>query len=120
MSSPLRRGLVLGAAFALLASAMMLPLDLGPRKWPSVAAALANRFCVGVALALARPSLPAALAQRPLLWGAAAGAALSASDAIVTGEYVPILANGAVGGALVSLADARWSARQSRVRSRSA
>ncbi|TYB79998.1 hypothetical protein [Maritimibacter fusiformis] len=92
--SPLLTGLIAGLAFGLVSVVTMLPMTFEDRP-RALAASFASRFAIGFLI----PNL--SLGGPDWLVGAAVGLMISASDAIVTRAYAPILGMGALGGALI-------------------
>ena len=90
-------GLVYGAASA----ASMLPFEF-PDKKAALAGAFVNRFAIGFVIGLARTGWPGWVS------GAVLGVLLSLSDAIITKAWAPILAFGAVGGAVIGWVVGKW------------
>ena len=91
---PVVLSLICGVAFGALAVALMLPMAF-PNKRTALIAAFASRFAIGFLIPLI--ALPVAGFAK----GALVGLLVSLPDAIVTKAYVPILAVGVVGGAIV-------------------
>jgi hypothetical protein len=86
--------LICGVGFGALAVALMLPMSF-PNKRTALIAAFASRFAIGFLIPLVVLPVPG------LLKGALVGLLVSLPDAIVTKAYVPILAVGTVGGAII-------------------
>jgi hypothetical protein len=99
--SPLTLGLVCGIVFGALAAAAMLPLSF-PDKNAALLGAFLNRLTIGIVIGAVwgSPQI-SALHLSAWLIGAATGLLLSAADAVITKAYVPILAIGTVGGAVI-------------------
>ena len=91
---PVVLSLICGTGFGALAVALMLPMSF-PNKRTALIAAFASRFAIGFLIPLV--SLPVASFAK----GALVGLLVSLPDAIVTKAYVPILAVGVVGGAII-------------------
>ena len=89
-------GVLLGLGCAVLASLLMIPLKFptADEKRRALLAAFLNRFALGFVVANVTLPLPSPVA------GAIVGFGVSASDAVVTKAYGPILGMGAVMGAL--------------------
>jgi hypothetical protein len=85
---------VAGLAFGALSVGLMLPLNL-PDKTTALLAAFADRFAIGFLIPLVSMPVPG------LVRGAIVGLLLSLPSAIVTKTYGPILAIGALGGAMI-------------------
>jgi hypothetical protein len=86
--------LACGLAFGAVAVGLMLPLEFPDRR-TALAAAFASRFAIGFLVPAVHLPVPMAIA------GAIVGLLVSLPDAIVTKAYVPILAIGTAGGALI-------------------
>jgi len=96
-------GIIAGVVFGALDVAAMLPLKFTDRT-TAFAAAFSSRFAIGLLATLVKMPLP------NWLTGLVVGLLISIPDAIVTKVYVPILASGIVGGAIVGWAAGRWAA----------
>jgi len=92
--SPLLLSLMCGVGFGALAVALMLPMEF-PNKRTALVAAFASRFAIGFLIPLVVLPVPG------IVKGALVGLLISLPDAIVTKAYVPILAVGVVGGAII-------------------
>ena len=92
--SPLVFGLLAGLSFGALSVAMMMPLSF-PDKRAALTGAFLNRFAIGLLIPLIHLPFP--------FWavGLAVGLLLSLPDAIITKAFGPIVAVGAVGGAVI-------------------
>ena len=90
-----------GAAFGLVAVAVMLPLSF-PDKRAALTAAFVDRFAIGFVIGVAALPWPG--------WAAGLffGLLLSAPSAIVTKAWAPILGLGAVGGVIIGLVVSRF------------
>jgi hypothetical protein len=99
--SRLLLGTICGLVYGALSAASMLPLTFQD-KTAALAGAFLNRFAIGFVIGAARLPLPG--------WahGLAFGVLLSLPDAIITKAYAPILALGAVGGAIIGIIVGRW------------
>jgi len=86
--------LICGFGFGALAVALMLPMAF-PNKRTALIAAFASRFAIGFLIPLVALPLPG------FMTGALVGLLISLPDAIVTKAYVPILAVGILGGAII-------------------
>jgi hypothetical protein len=91
---PIALSLICGVAFGGVAVAIMLPMSF-PDKRTALIAAFASRFAIGFLIPLVALPLPG------FLKGALVGLLVSLPDAIVTKAYIPILAVGVIGGAVV-------------------
>ena len=92
--NPIVLALICGVAFGVVAVALMLPMSF-PNKRTALIAAFASRFAIGFLIPLV--ALPVA----GFVKGALIGFLISLPDAVVTKAYVPILAVGVVGGAII-------------------
>jgi hypothetical protein len=92
--NPIVLAFICGVGFGALAVALMLPMRF-PDKRTALIAAFASRFAIGFLIPLV--ALPVAGPVK----GALVGLLISLPDAIVTKAYVPILAVGVVGGAII-------------------
>jgi hypothetical protein len=86
--------LICGVGFGLVAVALMLPMQF-PNKRVALTAAFASRFAIGFLIPLVALPVPS------LVKGGLVGLLISLPDAIVTKAYVPILAVGVLGGAII-------------------
>lgn len=103
-------GVICGLAWGTLTVFSMLPLTF-PDKTAALAGAFVNRFAIGAVLGavIGSPQL-AALNAAPWLIGVVVALLISASDAIITKAYGPVLTLGVVGGAVVGFVVGRWGA----------
>jgi uncharacterized membrane protein YjjP (DUF1212 family) len=92
--NPIVLSLICGVGFGALAVVLMLPMTF-PNKRTALIAAFASRFAIGFLIPLV------ALPMAGFVKGALVGLLISLPDAIVTRAYVPILAVGVVGGAII-------------------
>ena len=103
--SPVVVGLIAGLLFGAVDVALMLPMDF-PDKKTALIAAFLSRFAIGFLIPLVR------LPLHPALAGALVGLLISLPDAVVTKAYVPIIASGLIGGALIGWATSRFAQDQ--------
>ncbi len=101
--SPIAFGLLAGLIFGAVDVALMVPRSL-PDKRTAMLAAFASRFAIGFLIAVTQMPLP------PWARGAFVGLLISIPDAIVTKSYVPILASGVIGGAIIGVLAGRFCA----------
>ena len=92
--NPLVLSLICGVGFGTLAVVLMLPMTF-PDKRTALIAAFASRFAIGFLIPLVVLPVPG------FAKGALVGLLISLPDAIVTKAYVPILAVGVAGGAII-------------------
>jgi predicted neutral ceramidase superfamily lipid hydrolase len=92
--SPVVLSLICGVGFGAVAVGLMLPMTF-PNKRTALIAAFASRFAIGFLIPLVALPVPG------VAKGALIGLLISLPDAIVTRAYVPILAVGVVGGAII-------------------
>jgi hypothetical protein len=99
--SRLLLGLLAGLVYGTLSAASMIPMQF-PDKRAALAGAFLNRLAIGIVIGavIGAPQVDA-LRAPPWLVGLTAGVLLSAADAVITRAYAPILALGAVGGAVI-------------------
>jgi hypothetical protein len=99
--SRLLLGLIAGVAYGALSALSMLPLSF-PDKTPALTGAFLNRLAIGIMIG-AVIGAPQVMRLNVPSWavGLAVGLLLSASDAIITKAYAPILVLGALGGAVI-------------------
>jgi len=94
-------GLLAGVVYGALSAASMLPLPFADKR-AALLGAFLNRLAIGVVVSavVGAPQVDA-LRLPPWMIGLAAGVLLSAADAVITKAYAPILALGALGGAVI-------------------
>ena len=94
MMSSVLWGAIAGVVFGAVAVGLMLPLSF-PDKQAALLAAFADRFAIGLVIGCVQRPWPG--------WtvGLFFGLLLSLPSAIITKAYAPILAIGAVGGAVI-------------------
>jgi fructose-specific phosphotransferase system IIC component len=98
--NPVLVGFIAGLLFGAVDVAIMLPMDF-PDKKTALIAAFLSRFAIGFLIPLVKMPLP------PVLIGALVGLLVSLPDAVITKAYVPIMASGIIGGALIGWATSR-------------
>jgi hypothetical protein len=101
--NPVLVGLIAGLLFGAVDVAIMLPMDF-PDKKTALIGAFLSRFAIGFLIPLVKMPLP------PVLIGALVGLLVSLPDAVITKAYIPILASGIIGGALIGWAASRLAA----------
>ncbi len=103
-------GVMCGVVWGALTVVSMLPLTF-PDKNAALTGAFFNRFAIGAVLgAVIGSPATAALGAPPWLVGVVVALLISASDAIVTKAYAPVLVLGVAGGAIVGFVIGRWGA----------
>jgi hypothetical protein len=101
--NPLMLGLLGGIGFGVIDVLLMLPLQFPDRRTAFTAAFL-SRFAIGFLIPLSKLPLPGPLA------GVLIGLLISLPDAVITKAYVPIIATGIVGGAILGWISSRYGA----------
>jgi hypothetical protein len=96
-------GLLGGIAFGVVDVLLMLPMQF-PDKRTALIAAFLSRFAIGFLIPLCKLPLPWPLS------GALVGLLISLPDAVITKAYVPIIATGIVGGAILGWVAGRFAA----------
>ena len=92
--NPILFGVIAGLIFGALDVALMIPMT-HPNKGTAMLGAFFSRFAIGFLIGVTRMPVPG--------WvrGLIVGVLISIPDAIVTKAYVPIMATGAIGGAII-------------------
>jgi hypothetical protein len=105
--NPIVFGIIAGLVFGALDVALMLPMEF-PDKTTALIGAFLSRFAIGFLIPLVKMPLPS--------WaiGAIVGLLVSLPDAVITKAFVPIIATGVIGGAIIGWAVGRF--RLSRAR----
>ena len=101
--SPIVFGVIAGLLFGAIDVALMLPMDF-PDKQTALLGAFLSRFAIGFLTPLVQLPMPT------WLIGAIVGLLISLPDAVITKAYVPIIATGIVGGAIIGWAAGRFTA----------
>lgn len=101
--NPILVGLIAGIVFGCVDVGLMLPMDF-PDKKSALIAAFCSRFAIGFLIPLIRMPVP------PVAVGALVGLLISLPDAIITKSYIPILASGIIGGAIIGWVASRYTA----------
>jgi hypothetical protein len=106
--SRLLLGFICGIAFGTLTVLSMLPMSFPDKRTALIGAFLA-RFAIGLLIGAAVGS-PQLMRTGMPAWfvGLVIGLVVSAPDAVILKLYVPILAIGAVGGAVIGGIVGRW------------
>ena len=101
--NPILVGLIAGVVFGCVDVALMLPMDF-PDKKTALIAAFCSRFAIGFLIPLIRMPI------HPVAVGVLVGLLISLPDAIITKSYLPILASGLIGGAIIGWTASRFTA----------
>ncbi len=101
--NPILFGVVAGLIFGALDVALMIPMP-HPNKGIAMLGAFFSRFAIGFLIGVTRMPVPG--------WvrGLIVGVLISIPDAIVTKAYVPIMATGAIGGAIIGALSGKFAA----------
>lgn len=99
--NPIVFGIIAGVLFGGLNVASMLPMQFSDKP-TALAGAFFSRFAIGFLIPFVRLPLPA------WLIGVVVGLLISLPDAIITKAYVPIIATGIVGGAIIGWLSGRF------------
>ncbi len=101
--NPILFGVVAGLIFGALDVALMIPMP-HPNKGTAMLGAFFSRFAIGFLIGVTRMPVPG--------WvrGLIVGVLISIPDAIVTKAYVPIMATGAIGGAIIGALAGKFAA----------
>ena len=92
--NPILFGIIAGLIFGAADVALMIPMK-HPDKATAMLGAFASRFAIGFVIGVTRMPVPG------WLRGIIIGVLISIPDAIVTKAYIPILATGIIGGAII-------------------
>ena len=101
--NPVLFGLLAGLVVGAVDVGLMLPMEF-PDKKTALIGAFTSRFAIGFIIPLIKMPLP------PLAIGALVGLLISVPDAVITKAYIPILATGVIGGAIIGWAAGRFAA----------
>ena len=101
--NPVLFGLIAGVVFGVVDVGLMLPMDF-PDKRAALIGAFTSRFAIGFLIPLVKMPLP------PVAIGALVGLLISLPDAVITKAYIPILATGIIGGAIIGWTAGRFAA----------
>lgn len=101
--TPVLVGVIAGLVFGAIDVGLMLPMEF-PDKKTALIGAFLSRFAIGFLIPLVKMPLP------PIAVGALVGLLISLPDAAITKAYVPIIASGVLGGALIGWAASRFAA----------
>ena|SRR5260221_6971819 len=89
-------GIILGAVFAIVATAPMTKMTFSDKQ-AAIAGAFINRFAIGFLI----PN--ALIGITPIIRGLLLGIVLSLPDALITKAYKPIMGLGIIGGIIVGV-----------------
>ena len=92
--NPVLFGIIAGLIFGAADVALMIPMK-HPDKGTAMLGAFASRFAIGFIIGVTRLPVPG------WLRGIIIGVLISIPDAIVTKAWIPILATGIIGGAII-------------------
>ena len=92
--NPVLFGIIAGVIFGAADVALMIPMK-HPDKGTAMLGAFASRFAIGFVIGVTRMPVPG------WLRGIIIGVLISIPDAIVTKAYIPIMATGIIGGAII-------------------
>ena len=101
--NPILFGLLAGVVFGVVDVGLMLPMDF-PDKETALIGAFTSRFAIGFLIPLIKLPVPV------IAVGALVGLLISLPDAVITKAYVPIIATGIIGGAIIGWAASRFAA----------
>ena len=101
--NPVLFGIIAGLIFGAADVALMIPMK-HPDKGTAMLGAFFSRFAIGFLIGVTRMPVPG------WLRGVIVGVLISIPDAIVTKAYIPILAIGIVGGAIIGALAGRFAA----------
>ncbi len=90
----LRLPLIAGLSYGLIVILLMIPLDLQEKR-TAMTGAFFSRFAIGFLIPLVKAPFP------PILTGGMVGLQISLPDAVITGQYAPILVVGVLGGIII-------------------
>lgn len=100
--NPLVFGVIAGLVFGAVDVALMLSMDF-PDKKTALLGAFLSRFVIGFLIPLVQMPIPTWLV------GGIVGLLISLPDAVITKAYVPIIATGLIGGAIIGWAAGRFT-----------
>ena len=101
--NPIVFGIIAGLIFGAADVALMIPMK-HPDKGTAMLGAFASRFAIGFLIGVTRMPVPG------WLRGIIVGVLISIPDAIVTKAYIPIMATGVVGGAIIGALSSKFTA----------
>jgi hypothetical protein len=100
--NPILFGIISGLIFGAADVALMIPMK-HPDKGTAMLGAFASRFAIGFIIGITRMPVPG------WLRGIIIGVLISIPDAIVTKAYIPILATGVIGGAIIGALSGKYA-----------
>jgi hypothetical protein len=100
--NPILFGIIAGLIFGAADVALMIPMK-HPDKGTAMLGAFASRFAIGFIIGVTRMPVPG------WLRGIIIGVLISIPDAIITKAYIPILATGIVGGAIIGALSGKYA-----------
>lgn len=100
--NPILFGIIAGLIFGAADVALMIPMK-HPDKGTAMLGAFASRFAIGFIIGVTRMPVPG------WLRGIIIGVLISIPDAIITKAYIPILATGIVGGAIIGALSGKFA-----------
>jgi hypothetical protein len=100
--NPILFGIIAGLIFGAADVALMIPMK-HPDKGTAMLGAFASRFAIGFIIGVTRMPVPG------WLRGIIIGVLISIPDAIVTKAYIPIMATGIVGGAIIGALSGKYA-----------
>jgi hypothetical protein len=100
--NPILFGIIAGLVFGAADVALMIPMK-HPDKGTAMLGAFASRFAIGFIIGVTRMPVPG------WLRGIIIGVLISIPDAIITKAYIPILATGIIGGAIIGALSGKYA-----------
>ena len=100
--NPILFGVIAGLIFGAADVALMIPMK-HPDKGTAMLGAFASRFAIGFIIGVTRMPVPG------WLRGIIIGVLISIPDAIVTKAYIPIMATGIIGGAIIGALSGKFA-----------
>ena len=100
--NPILFGIIAGLIFGAADVALMIPMK-HPDKGTAMLGAFASRFAIGFIIGVTRMPVPG------WLRGIIIGVLISIPDAIITKAYIPILATGVIGGAIIGALSGKYA-----------
>jgi len=100
--NPILFGIIAGLIFGAADVALMIPMK-HPDKGTAMLGAFASRFAIGFIIGVTRMPVPG------WLRGIIIGLLISIPDATITKAYIPILATGVIGGAIIGALSGKYA-----------